>query len=235
MPVVGDLLPLIRGAFDSRLNDLKQWLVNVHISTRSEDSSVAALYLRLRKSFFDLLGKVTPGVRVEFGDVQEGTWQVLVKTDDGLVPIDQVSQGMSSIFGWVGTMLQRMYEIHARSPKPELEPALVLVDEIEAHLHPEWQQKIIGIIRDSFKNLQIVATSHSPLLVAGMKASEVFIASRDFDDPAVVSVTSAPNEFEGLRADQILTSPLFGLVTTRSDQTRQDVRTYSEAQGQAAA
>jgi energy-coupling factor transporter ATP-binding protein EcfA2 len=228
MPTVEDLLPLIRGTTDQRLNDLKQWIVNVDAGTRSKDASVAARHVRLRDSFFDLLRKVTPGVRIEFGQVQDATWQVLVKTDDGLVPIDQVSQGMSSIFGWVGTMLQRMYEIHASAPQPELEPALVLVDEIEAHLHPEWQQRIIGIIREYFPNLQIVATSHSPLLVAGMRASEVFIASRDFDDPAELSVSPAPIEFEGLRADQILTSPLFGLVTTRSDQTRQDVRIYSD-------
>ena len=228
MPVVEDLLPLIRGTTDERLNDLKQWIVNIDAGTNSKDPAVAARHVRLRDSFFDLLRKVTPGVRIDFGEVQEGTWQVLVKTDDGQIPIDQVSQGMTSIFGWVGTMLQRMYEIHASSPSPELEPALVLVDEIEAHLHPEWQQRIIGIIRECFPNLQIIATSHSPLLVAGMKASEVFIASRGFDDSAQVNVNPAPIEFEGMRADQILTSPLFGLVTTRSDQTRQDVRTYSQ-------
>lgn len=232
MPVVEDLLPLIRGMHDQRLNDLKQWIVNLDAGTRSRDPSLAARHLRLRDSFFELLRKVTPGVRIEFGEVQEETWQVLLKTDDGVVPIDQVSQGMSSIFGWVGTMLQRMYEIHTSSPNPELEPALVLVDEIDAHLHPEWQQRIMGIIRDCFPNLQIVATSHSPLLVAGMKASQVFIASRDFDDPAQLSVSPAPIEFEGLRADQILTSPLFGLVTTRSDQTREDIRAYSELKAQ---
>jgi hypothetical protein len=60
-----------------------------------------------------------------------------------------------------------------------------------------------------------------------MKSSEVFVAQRDPDEPSDVTVEAAPVEFEGLRADQILTSPAFGLVTTRSGSVASDVERYS--------
>ena len=135
---------------------------------------------------------------------------------------------MSSILGWVGTMLQRMYEIHRNAEHPELEPALVLVDELDAHLHPEWQQRVVGLIRECFPKLQIIATSHSPLVVAGMKASEIIIARRNPDDPTKVLVEQAPLEFEGMRADQVLTSPAFGLTSTRGEQVAVDIKRYNE-------
>ncbi len=228
-PVVGDLLPLIKGTIDERLNDLKQWIVNIDADANSPTSPNHARSKALLASFFTLLRRVTPGVNIEFDKVSRDPWRVLVKTEDGSVPIDQVSQGMSSIFGWVGTMLQRMYEIHAGAAKPEHEPAVVLVDELEAHLHPEWQQKIVALIREFFPRLQIIATSHSPLVVVGMKAHEVFIARRDRDDRSRIEIQPVDPDidFAGLRADQILTSDLFGLSTTRGPDASRRIDEYA--------
>ena len=223
-PVVDDLLPLIRGSIDVRLNNLKQWLVNIDSGTRSSDPRERALNVRLQSSFWTLLKKLTPGVRIEPGVIRSSTWEVMVNTEDGEVSIDQVSQGMSSVFGWVGAALQRMYEIHGQSEHPELEPALILVDELDAHLHPEWQQRLIALLRECFPNLQIIATSHSPLVVAGMKSHEVFVASRDDEDRTVVNILPVQPDvqFELLRFDQILMSPLFGLTSTRSEVSKKE-------------
>jgi hypothetical protein len=223
-PVVDDLHPLIRGTVDERLNDLKQWLVNVDAGMRSTDAADRKVNTRLHDSFWSLMKKLTPGVKIDPGEVRSGTWEVTVNTEDGAVSIDQVSQGMSSIFGWLGTALQRMHEIHRDAEDPEREPALVLVDELDAHLHPEWQQRLVGLVREAFPKLQIIATSHSPLVVAGMKAHEVFVASRDGEDRAVVDIQPVPKDvpFEVLRFDQILTSPLFGLSSTRSEAAKRE-------------
>jgi energy-coupling factor transporter ATP-binding protein EcfA2 len=232
-PVVEDLLPLLTGGVDLRLDDLKQWVVNVDagsVKRDGVDSAQAERNRQLRDSFFKLLVQLTPGINIKFDHVDTTSWRVIVDTDDGLISLDQISQGMSSILGWVGTMLQRMYEIHSQSPKPELESALILVDEIDAHLHPEWQQLLVPLLKEKFPKLQIIATTHSPLLVAGMKASEVWVVSRDMDTKQV-EVNHAPIEFEGMRADQILTSSVFGLTTTRSMDTKRDIDRYAELNG----
>ncbi|HYE84752.1 MAG TPA: AAA family ATPase [Vicinamibacterales bacterium] len=216
-PSVEDVLPLLTGSIDQRLSSLKQWIVNIDARTRPEpnsDETLPSRYVRLRDSLFNVLSKFTPGLELSFGSVDLFSWQVLVQTDDGLVPIDNVSQGMSSIFGWVGTLLQRLHEIYADAEEPEQQPALVLVDELDAHLHPEWQQLLVSIVKEVFPKLQVIATTHSPLLIAGLEERELWIARRRENAPGI-EVGLAPLSPVGLRADQILTSPLFGLSHTR--------------------
>jgi hypothetical protein len=229
-PRVGDLLPLIRGTIDTRLDSLKQWLVNLVVNSTAgggiSNREAASNQARLR-DFYQLLREFTPGQQVEPGRIDRQSWQVFVKTEDGDIPIDHLSQGMSSIFGWVGTLIQRMYEIPS-SGRPTDQPALVLVDEIDAHLHPEWQMVLTTIVKQHFPNVQIVATTHSPLVVAGMKQAELRIASRDPAEPSRIDVVLCPIDPEGMRADQILTSPIFGLLSTRGPQTNDEMRRLSE-------
>ncbi len=52
-------------------------------------------------------------------------------------------------------------------------PAILLIDEIENHLHPTWQRRVIPALLDHFKGLQIFATTHSPFVVAGLKAGQI--------------------------------------------------------------
>jgi hypothetical protein len=231
---IADVLPLLNGGVDTRMDSLKQWLVNVEVNAQDGGGitpAEATRNTRLRENFFRIMRELSPGTQVEFGRVDRRSWKVFVETPDGSVHLDQVSQGMSSLLGWVGTSLQRMYEMWPDEEHPEHGPAIFLVDEIDAHLHPEWQQVLVRLLSQNFPYSQFIATTHSSLVVAGMKSAEVLIARRDENDATQLSVTTAPIELEGLRADQILTSPLFGLATTRSLDTLDDINQLSMLAG----
>ncbi|HEV2800890.1 MAG TPA: AAA family ATPase [Pyrinomonadaceae bacterium] len=226
---VRDLLPLIYSQVDTRMDGVKQWLVNVHVRSRPDSPEAAknaARYSALRKAFFEILAELTPGVCCEFETVDEETWQVMVRTRDGVVPIDLVSQGTSSILGWVGTLLQRMYEIHGDEPGVESKPALVLVDEIDAHMHPDWQRKLVPMVRKRFPNLQLCVTTHSPLIVGNMEQKEIYHLRRSGDDIHVGRLNFSP---KGLRADQILTTNVFGLPTSISPEAARLKEEYADA------
>ena len=77
-------------------------------------------------------------------------------------------------------------------------PAILLIDEIENHLHPTWQRRVIRALLDHFPGLQIFATTHSPFVVAGLKARQVHLLSRD--KPA----TTYLEDIVGWTADEIL-------------------------------
>src|SRR3712207_8048617 len=59
-------------------------------------------------------------------------------TTDGTIPIELLSQGLSSVLTWVGTLVRRLFETAGESYRTQ--PAVVLIDEIDAHLHPAWQR-----------------------------------------------------------------------------------------------
>lgn len=233
-PTVHDLLPLLAGPTDIRLNDLKQWLVNLNgHSSFSENVThdEAARNKRLLNKFFEVLGQFTTGVSVAFDGVIGG--KVMVKTEDGIVSIDQLSQGVGSIIGWVGTLLQRMYEIHSDSVEPEKGAAIVLIDEIDAHLHPKWQQILVDVVKDVFPATQFIVTTHSPLIVAGLTREEVMIFRRDpCDDQRRISVERPPGDLKGWRVDQILTGEAFGLGGARDLKTVANLDRYADLMGQ---
>ena len=82
------------------------------------------------------------------------------------------------------------------------QPAILFIDEIENHLHPAWQRRFIPVLLDHFPNLQIIATTHSPFPIAGLKAGQVHKLYQD--DDGITRVETNENEIVGLTADEIL-------------------------------
>jgi len=152
-----------------------------------------------------------------------------VITDDGELPLEAISQGTTSLIGWVGILLQRLYEIYGDEADPTKKYALVLMDEIDAHLHPAWQQSLVQKLRQLFPNVQFIATTHSPLIVGGMPPQQVFRFVRD-DDGKVVQQPVNSEMMLG-RADQILTGDLFGLKTTLDSITQDEIEAYKRLLG----
>jgi hypothetical protein len=233
-PVIDDLLPVVANTVDTRMDSLKQWLVNVHLW--SEIGQVwllmmpkdIARYRRLQDAFFQFIDDIMPGRTLRFSHIDRRTWQVMIAVGDDVIPIDFVSQGTSSILGWVGTLQQRLYEIFPNSPQPEKEPALVLIDEIDAHMHPEWQRLLVPLVRGHFENLQVIATTHSPLIVGSLEADEmIFHFRRDALTGVIAYEVLCASAFEGMRSDQILTSSAFELSTTRSSGTTEMINDHA--------
>ncbi len=214
-PGPGDVLPLLIGEADPRLDSLKQWLVNIDYRIKDaraagpEHEPRAQAFERLIEDFFEVVQRVTEGVPIRFGGVDPATRQVKVITAEGEVPIELVSQGTASLISWVGVLLQRLYDVHGPD-EPRKKYALVLIDEIDAHMHPSWQQSIIHHLSEVFPHIQVIATTHSPLIVAGRSASEVTIFSRNAEHGRVTAARAAM-DFTRMRSDQILTSDAFGL------------------------
>jgi hypothetical protein len=225
-PTADDLLPLLKGAADPRLDELKQWLVNLDYWSKSEPPGDGNRYSRLRDEFFRLAYELTEGVQLRFKRVDEFTHQVTVETEDGEVPIEAVSQGTASLIGWTGFLLQRLHEVYGQQDgDPRRRYALVLLDEIDAHMHPSWQQSMVERLSDAFPGVQFVASSHSPLIAGSLPAASIVRFRRE---NGKVVAEQPESSFKGWRVDQILTSPLFGLQTGRESETERMLMRYTE-------
>lgn len=228
-PAYSDILPMLSGEPDPRMDKLKQWLVNLDYLAKSEklEKQGEERYGKLLKEFFQVVNRLTRGVELRFKGVDLKSRQVTVITDDGEVPIEAVSQGMISLIGWIGILMQRLYEVYEHTPDPMNQFALVLIDEIDAHMHPQWQQTLVPDLEEVFPNIQFIATTHSPLIVGSRSPNEVFTLQRTPEIPNQVSVKKLDTSFRGWRADQILTGPLFNLPSTREPDTQWLLERYS--------
>ena len=108
----------------------------------------------------------------------------LVLTDTGIALVDRSGQTELSSLGdgyratvtWVLDLLAWWFlkRRQDRSRVPILKPeGIVIVDEIEQHLHPRWQRNIISLLHDAFEGIQLIATSHSPLVASGCQGVPV--------------------------------------------------------------
>jgi hypothetical protein len=119
-----------------------------------------------------------------------------------------------------------MSTMRLRWPDMESAEGIVLIDEIDAHLHPRWKMQVVQRLRQVFPRLQFLMTSHDPLCLRGLRKGEVAVMKRDPEDRVMV-ITDLPSP-EGLRIDQILTSEFFGLGSTRSPEDDQLFEEYYE-------
>lgn len=87
-------------------------------------------------------------------------------------------------------------------------PGLLLIDEIETHLHPLWQKKILGIIRKTFPNLQIILTTHSPFIVSSMSGMKIYTC-KPF--PGGTDIEDSTKIFSNMPVDEVLTSEAFNV------------------------
>ena len=81
-------------------------------------------------------------------------------------------------------------------------PAVLFIDEIENHLHPAWQRRFIPVFLKHFPNLQVIATTHSPFPIAGLKAGQVHRLYQD--DDWITWVETNYEDIIGFTADEIL-------------------------------
>ena len=229
-PSPTDIVPLMRDEVDARIDDIKEWIATHWLRSLDGDSPDALRHRGIVESFFKILRQLTPGVSFELTGVDARSNRICINTPDGEITLDELSLGMASMIGGVGVLLQRLYEIFPNDDAPESRTALLLVNEIDAHLHPLWQTRLLSVLRDTFPNLHLLATTHSPLIVANAAGGELHHLRRD-GDRVVAEKIEMP--FEGWRADQILTGPAFDLDTTVDRTTAAKLKEYRHLQSTA--
>ena len=135
--------------------------------------------------------------------------KVWVTTPSSKTELKDLSDGYQTVIA-VAVDLMAMFLL--RWPKLSEAMALVLIDELDAHLHPTWQMKIVGSLREAFPGVQFIATSHQPLCLRGLSKGEVVVMKRE-DDGSVSAISDLPSP-KDFRVDQLLTSEFFGLRST---------------------
>lgn len=138
-----------------------------------------------------------------------------VETSYGWVSLRDLSFGYQTLTALIVDIASKMMEQYSKSDNPLEEPVIILIDEIDLHLHPKWQRTVIDKLSQHFPKAQFIATSHSPLIVQAAldKKANIVVCRKEGDK---VVIDNNPDEVKGWRIDQILTSDLFELSSSKS-------------------
>lgn len=160
---------------------------------------------------------------VDFHGIDRESKQLLFKTPDGITPLTRLSDGYQNVAAWCGDLLRSITGAFRNYDNPLTARGLLLVDEIDLHLHPVWQRRLRSFLDSTFPNLQFVATTHSPLTVQQAGEGELFVMKRLEQGPMIEPFDGVPNT---MMIHQLLMSPIFNLESMDSLEVQKKRKQY---------
>jgi hypothetical protein len=199
---------------DFPLVPLDSWLPQLSSSDRDRYLEVIGLINRsLRKTNVEILEKSNK--KTEMAYLSRGR----------KVPFRALSDGFRAYLGWIGDLLYHLHIASRRGLQLVRNRGIVMVDEIDLHLHPKWQMSAVTDIAKELPCLQFIVTSHSPLVVGSLQWMNMIVMrnARDYS----TSPRRIPHAIHGLDADQVLLTEFFGLRSTRAKSKERRLKSLS--------
>jgi hypothetical protein len=140
---------------------------------------------------------------------------------DHRATLGELSAGYQTVVGMCADIMRHLF---SRWDTLASAAGIVLIDEIDAHLHPRWTMRIVRALREAFPQVQFIASTHNPLALRGLRNGEVALLRRDAAGVVIADQNLPP--LEGMQVDQLLTSRVFGLESTVDPETEALLNEY---------
>ena len=128
-----------------------------------------------------ILGPHTGWRELEYSEEHEEL--VLSHEQFGQLKVSQLSDGIRNMLALVGDIAYRCYKLNAHMGEaaPRRTQGVVLIDEVDMHLHPGWQQTVLTDLMLAFPKLQFIVTTHSPQVLTTVKRENIRLLERDVE------------------------------------------------------
>ena len=193
---------------NARLSDFQEWLLQLDYSQKSGSEKSRK---RLEKMHDLLSSDLFPGV-TDFAfkkdSNNEHVMVVFTAGKDGDVRFEELGFGYQTSLTWLADLCKRLFELYPESENPLHEEAVVLVDEIDLHLHPKWQRDLVPTLSKIFPNVQFIVTTHSPHVLQSMAEVNLYVLRRDETSGEITVERSDVTDFTGWTVEEILSETM---------------------------
>lgn len=159
------------------------------------------------------------GWKVEF-DLETEPTNLITKINGEELDFDVLPDGLRSLISWIADLAGRVDLLKWQDDLPIFEKNLILLlDEIEVHLHPAWQRKVLPVVQKLFKNSQIFVSTHSPFVVNSIDDAWVYKLELENGKARVADVVKSE---DGISYQTVL-SEIFGIDKEFGGKTQDDL------------
>ena len=200
------------GALDKTVSnvELTKFICSIDYLRSSEDEKERktgqAIYDLIKEMFTKCL------LNGKFLSVNRKSLSPIVEVNGMAVTLEKLSSGNLLLIERLIGLIRRLYGICELNNRPVSEltqiEGILLIDEIENHLHPKWQKSVMEIIQTTFPNLQIIITTHSPFIVSSVKDATIYVCKSMTDHSVIEDET---NDYSNLPVDEVLNTPVFSV------------------------
>lgn len=189
---------------NARLSDFQEWLLQLDYSQKSGSEKSQK---RLEKMHDLVRSDLFPGV-TDFSFKKDGDNEHVVVVfsagKDGDVRFEELGFGYQTTLTWLVDFCKRMFELYPDADNPLHEEAVVLVDEIDLHLHPKWQRDLVPTLSKIFPKVQFIVTTHSPHVLQSMEDVNLYVLRRNAESGEIEAERSNVTNFTGWTVEEIL-------------------------------
>lgn len=150
--------------------------------------------------------------------VRRNPLRMEVEKNGKKLTVNQLSDGEKCLIALIGDLARRMAISNPASENPLNGSGIVLIDEIDLHLHPKWQRMAVPKLQRVFPNCQFIISTHSPHIITHVHPENLFLLK--LTDSGIVA--ERPNESYGKNVERVL-EDLMGLETTRPNEVEADI------------
>ena len=200
---------------NASLVNAEEWLLQSDYTVKSSSGKTQEKFKKRFNQIIEVLKKVLPeitDIQIAPADEDYPRPRAKFSTPYGWVHLSSLGLGYRTTISWMVDLVVRLFDRYPDSEDPLAEPAIVLVDEIDLHMHPQWQRTIMEFLTERFPNTQFIVTAHSPLVVQAAQDANIVLLRREGDR---VVIDNNPEIIENWRVDQVLTS-VFEMPSARS-------------------
>ena len=188
--------------------DFQEWLLQLDYSQKSGSEKSRK---RLEKMHDLVSSDLFPGV-TDFSFKNDGDNEhvvvVFAAGKDGDVRFEELGFGYQTSLTWLADLCKRLFELYPESENPLHEEAVVLVDELDLHLHPKWQRDIVPTLSKVFPRVQFIVTTHSPHVLQSMADVNLYVLRRDEANGEITVERSDVTDFTGWTVEEILSETM---------------------------
>lgn len=112
---------------------------------------------------------------------------VMEHPDHGILEVGQLSDGVRNMIALVADIAYRMVRLnsHFGAEAAKRTPGIVMIDEVDMHLHPQWQQHVLASLDRAFPSIQFIVTTHSPQVLSTVRKEHIRVIGLNIDGKAV--------------------------------------------------
>lgn len=209
---------------DGVTDNIKAWFVNGLLFSGLNEAlnEFQKNNLELSKKIFNMLD---PNLNVK---TAKSDFEIILKQNNNEIYFEMLSDGYKSC---IFILLGIIKEIEYRFPRTNASDfaSIIMIDEIDVHLHPQWQAKLVSVLKKTFPKAQIIATTHSPSVLQNAMSEEIIPLYKDKNgDVYIKELHLGEYGLQGWTLEEIM-KDVMGMESTTSDLYAQTIKEFDDA------
>jgi len=182
------------GALSNRMVDYRDFMARYRMWGAHGDGNEMTAFKQVLANFLAGFSEVV---------IEERPLRLTVKKLEARLSLQQLSDGERAFIAVLGDLVRRLSLANPELANPLEGHGVVLIDELELHLHPRWQREVVEKLRTSFPNIQFIATTHSPFVIQSLRPGELItLDPEEFGEYANRSVEDIAEHVMGVEVPQ---------------------------------